>query len=314
MTAGTTFRKPFPLFTLAAATIAAACIAITRSHTFAAQPDVVAWAVTLDLTLTIPLVYYLFVVRSGTARPITIVPVFAIGAAIAAIALPRANQQFLHELRFLVAPLEVVTIVLLVQRVRRGATDDPFVLSVLTAEASMLWYAVAGWTRRADVPAGAQLFTVHKRTGWGSIVAAMMIVIAAESVALHLIVRMWSVRTAWVLTALDLYGIAWLLGDFNALRLRPSYVLHDALHIRYGLRSSITVSRDQIASCEPVRDEAEWKRPGVLKVAMLDAPRLLIRLREPLPARVLLGLRRTVEAIAISPDDDGEAIGALLSA
>lgn len=314
MTATATLRKPLPLFALAATTIAVVCVTITRSHAFATHADVLAWGITFDLTLTIPLLYYLFVVRTGAARAITIAPVFAVGALIAALALPRTNQQFLHELRFLVAPLEVVTIVLLVQRIRRGATDGNFVLAIATSEAAVLWYALGGWWRHADVPPNAQAFTVHRRTGWGSIVAALMLVIVAESIALHLFVQMWSARAAWLFTALDLYGVAWLIGDYNALRLRPSYVLGDALHVRYGLRSTVTVTRDRIVSCEAIRSEAEWKRPGVLKVAMLDAPRLLIRLREPAVARGLLGLRKTIDAIAISPDDDGAAIATLLSA
>jgi len=299
VTGATVIRRPLPLFTAAASFVAIACVTLVRTRAFARNPDVVAWGVTFDLTLTIPLLYYIFVVRRGAARPITIAPVFAIGATIAALALPRANQQFLHDLRFLVAPLEVVTTVLVIRRIRSGKAPDNIAFAFVATELSILKYAFAGWHNRTDVPPNARAFTVHRRSGWGSIVAALMLVIASESIAAHLLVQMWSVRAAW------------LLGDYHALRLRPSFIDGGVLHVRYGLRWSADVALDNIASCEAVRDEAEWKRPRVLKVAMLEAPRYLIRLREPVVARGLAGFRRTIDAIAIAPDDDDALISAV---
>jgi len=254
VTGATVIRRPLPLFTAAASFVAIACVTLVRTRAFARNPDVVAWGVTFDLTLTIPLLYYIFVVRRGAARPITIAPVFAIGATIAALALPRANQQFLHDLRFLVAPLEVVTIVLVIRRIRSGKAPDNIAFAFVATELSILKYAFAGWHNRTDVPPNARAFTVHRRSGWGSIVAALMLVIASESIAAHLLVQMWSVRAAWLLTLLDLYGLAWLLGDYHALRLRPSFIDGGVLHVRYGLRWSADVALDNIASCEAVRD------------------------------------------------------------
>ncbi|HSP35895.1 MAG TPA: hypothetical protein VLU46_16400 [Thermoanaerobaculia bacterium] len=313
MTHASALRKPVPLFSIGAATIAIACVAITRTHAFAQHPDVLAWSVTFDLTLTIPLLYYLFVVRTGAARAITIAPVFAIGAAVAAISLPRGDQQFLHELRFLVVPVEIVTIVLVVQRLRRGESPNHPALAFVATELAILRYAFAGWHRRADVPEGAQPFTVHERSGWGSVVFAFVVIIAAESIAAHLLIQMWSAKAAWLMTAFDIYGALWLLGDYNALRLRPSFLAGDTLHVRYGLRWSVSVPLDRIASCDPIREEAEWKRPGVLKVAMLDAPRFLVRLREPVVAHGIAGLRKTIDAIAVLPDDDSVFTGGRLA-
>jgi hypothetical protein len=51
-----------------------------------------------------------------------------------------------------------------------------------------------------------------------------------------------------------------------------------------------------------VKSEADWKRRGVLKMAMLDEPRYLIRLREPVVAHGLAGLKKTIDAIAVRPD------------
>src|SRR5690349_3691183 len=115
--------RPAQLFALSAAFIAAVCVVLLRSQAFARNPDLIAWAATFDLTLTIPLVYYLAVVRRGHARPITLAPVFVICVAAAARIVPYAQHGFVRELRFVAAALEMVTLALVVQRLaamRRG--------------------------------------------------------------------------------------------------------------------------------------------------------------------------------------------------
>ncbi|HEU4886697.1 MAG TPA: hypothetical protein VFV49_02340, partial [Thermoanaerobaculia bacterium] len=91
-------RRPALLFGMSAAIIVGACIIVLRSHAFTAQPDLAAWGVTFDLTISIPLLYWFFVVRSGKARPLTIVPVFLIGTMIATRLIPGSQQQFLRQL------------------------------------------------------------------------------------------------------------------------------------------------------------------------------------------------------------------------
>src|ERR1700688_2850412 len=112
MPARTATLKPTHVFTLAAATIVTVCATILHSRLFALNPELGAWGVTFDLAITIPLVYYFAVVRTGVAKPITIAPVFVIGVAIAARLIPHGQQAFVRELRWVAAPLELVTLAL----------------------------------------------------------------------------------------------------------------------------------------------------------------------------------------------------------
>ncbi|HEY3056774.1 MAG TPA: hypothetical protein VGK31_12660 [Thermoanaerobaculia bacterium] len=316
-------QRPAYLFATAAAIITASCTAIVRTEVFAANPDVIAWGVTLDLMVTIPLLYYVIIVRTGVARPLTIVPVFVAGAVLAALVLPRAYQQTQHALRLIVAPAEVLLIILLVRKLaamRQSETHgDPLVRfhaaaaqilgkgpasAFVASEVAVMWYAFFGWNRKPDVPHSTRAFTVHERSGWGSVVACIIVLIVAESIGLHLLVQLWSRSAAWIVTSLDTYGLLWLLGDYNALRLRPSILTKERLRIRYGLRWSVDVSRDQIAAVRAASGETDWKRSGVLKVAMIDDPRYIIELREPILAVGLVGMQKKIDAIAIAPDDD----------
>ena len=69
------------------------------------------------------------------------------------------------------------------------------------------------------------------------------------------------------------------------------------------MRLNATIARDNIASIETITDEAQWKRKRTAKLALLDEPKYLIRLREPVVAESLAGIKRTIDSIAILPDD-----------
>jgi hypothetical protein len=288
------------LFALAALGIVSVCVLITRSALFARNADVAAWGVTFDLTLTIPLVYWAIVVRTGNAKPITIAPVFVAGMTVAALVVPRGQQQFLHDLRFISVPLELVTLALVGRRVLRGGNvfGGGRLAAIVNSEVAILGYALFAWrtpSRRVD------------KSGWGSIVVCFLVLIGFESIGVHLLVAHWSAKAAWIVTALDLYGMLWLIGDYHALRLLPTFIAGGVLHVRHGLRWSVDVPLTNIAAIEDA--PAEWKRKGVLKLTLLDDPRYLVRLAEPVAATGLMGIRRMIDTIAVNPDD-AEALAA----
>ena len=317
-------RNRSAAFLLFAIGIVLACAAIVRSRAFAANADVAAWGVTFDLTISIPVLYWFLIVRSGKAPAFSVAPVFLVGAAIAAFLLPRGQQEFLRELKFFAIPAaEVVLIAALVQRLRRmrlesSASADPYIristalraiignaraAEIVASEVSIFYYALFCWRKQPKEVQG-HAFTVHERSGWGTVLACILVLIVAEGIGMHLLLSMWSPVAAWVWTALDVWGVLWLLGDYHALRLRRSSIDDEALHLRQGLRWSVTVPLETIVSVEPVRSEAQWKHKDVLKVAMLDEPRWLISFAEPLVASSMAGIRKEVRAIALLPDDD----------
>ena len=308
---------------MSAAAIVGACVVLLRSQVFATNPDLAAWGITFDLTISIPLLYWFFVVRGGKARPLTIVPVFLIGTMIATRLIPGDQQQFLRQLGWVVVPAaELLLVGALVHRViatrkQRSTSTDPYeriataakalageglVADVVTSEIATFYYALFGWKQQPEPRERA--FTVHERNGWGTILICIYVMIAAEGLAMHLFLSRWSVLAAWSWTALDLWAVLWLLGDYHGLRLRRSWIDDDALHIHYGLRWTVTIPRELIASVDEIRNESEWKRKDVLKLAILDEPRWLITLREPVIARGMAGIRKEIRALAILPDQD----------
>ena len=305
-------------FFVSAFAVIAVCGALVRTRAYAANPDVAAWGITFDLTITIPLLYWFFFVRAGHAKPLTLAPLFIVCTLLASRIVPRDQQTFLRQLAFLAVPLELLIAGAIVQRVRsvgrrkdridiglytRSILGEGRIADVVASELAMLYYAFFCWKREPDAVEGRPI-TFHERSGWGSVVACILVLIAAEGIGMHFLLARWNTFAAWGWTILDVWGAVWLIGDHHALRTRRSSLDGDALHIRLGLRWSVTVALSNIASIEAVHDEREWKRRGTMKIALLEAPRWLVTLREPVVARGLAGLRKEVHALALLPDDE----------
>lgn len=310
----------FP-FLVSAAVVVAVCAALVRSEAFARNPDLAAWGITFDLTITVPLLYWVFLVRTGAAPAMTIAPLFVLCTFLAAAVLPRGHQQFLRDLtRFAVPAAEALLAGAIVHRYRTSREGSPVrrvlgdnrIADVVEAELLMLTYAFGGWRMKAAQTRG-RAITFHERSGWGTILAGIFVLLTAEGIGMHLLLAQWSAKAAWAWTALDLWAAAWLLGDYQALRLRRSSLTAETLDVRLGLRWEVSVPLTAIASIEPIRSENEWKRRDVLKAAILDEPRWLVVLRKPVVARGLAGLRKEIRAVALLPDQD-DAISELRNA
>ena len=306
-------RAPSARFLAAASFVVAICAVLLRTQAYARNPDVAAWGITFDLTLTIPLLYWFFVVRPGKAPVMTLAPLFVVCTIAATALIPRGQQQFVRDLgRFAVPVAEIGLVGAIVHRMRRrergenairALLGDTRVADVVEAELSMVYYAFLGWRKKPAETAG-RAFTFHERSGWGTVLVCIFVLIAAEGLGMHLLLARWTPYAAWGWTFLDVWGVIWLLGDYHALRLRRSELTADALHIRFGMRWSVTVPLTSIESIEPIHNEKQWKRRDVLKVAMLEEPRYLVVLREPIVARGLAGLRKEIRALALLPDDE----------
>jgi hypothetical protein len=260
-------------FLLSATFVAALCALVLRSSLFARNPEIAAWGVTFDLTITIPLLYWFFAVRTKKAPPMTLAPPFVICTLIASAVAP---SPFARDLgRFAVPLAEIALVGAIVHRIRqrrgenaiRAVLGNGRIAEVVESELQMLYFAFCGWRKKPS-----DGFTFHERSGWGAILAGILLLIVAEGIGMHLLFGMWSPYAAWGWTMLDVWGVIWLLGDYQALRLRRSTVDGDALRIRLGLRWAIDVPLASIAAIESIESQAQWKRRDVLKVAILDEP------------------------------------------
>jgi len=301
MTATLIARRPLVFLGVAACAVAAEC-AVVASHGFSLHPLSFSAAVIFDLVVALPAAYWLLVVRAGAARPRTLVPVVLAGIAVAAALLP-AERGLLRGLRFLAIPAEVALVVAALRRFSgargdlpdrlRAALGDTLPARLAANELAMLGLAFFSWRSRPEPGT----LSVHRRSGWTAVCVAALFISLPETAGLHLLIARWSTSAAWVATALAAYGVVWLLGDLRALHLRGVSVSEGLLRIRIGVRREADVPLWSIAAIE------EGALPGAERLAVLGAPVLTLRLREPAYVRSLFGRARRASALALQIDD-----------
>ena len=319
-------RAHTPLLTLglSLAAIYGVALAIVSRLSQIERPGVIAGALTLDLTVLVPVLYYLLMVRWRGWPAITIVPVFIGSVALAGRLIPDSQHHVLDLMGYGAAVAEVAVVAIIVHKtfqLRRAYRDRksagldvyaglrqsarPLLGSVagnvLAYEVAVFYYLVFGWRRAGE--AGPGSFTYHREIAYGAVVGAVMMAGVVELVAVHLLVKLWSSLAAWILSGISAYALFWLIGDTHAIRLRPIQVSDTMLHIRLGLRWTIDVPRKLIDRIGAVGEPLPRSTPGYLKALLLGAPNCRIELGAPVEALGPYGLVRRVKTIDLRVDD-----------
>lgn len=323
-------RPPLIAFALLATGIYAAAVAAVRTRSAWEHPDVVRAGLLLDLLVVVPLAYWLLPVRRGGLPPRTLVTVFLLSLAGAALVLPEQRAILLRSKELLAIPLEIGLVTWIAVRVvrwarRAGKAETEDVLERLRAvgreilplgraadaisfEMAVLYYSLLSWRSHPRVPPAGEVFSCHRKSGYGAIVFALLIITAAEAIPLHILVSRWSPAAAWILTALSAYGMLWFVGDWRAARLRPIVLEEDTLWIRTGLRWSVRVPRAQIAA---VHAKQPRGADACLRAAFPNGPALWIELAEPATAQGPYGIERQVRWIKLGVDEPRNLLTAL---
>lgn len=321
------------LFLALAAAILGVEYAVVHGSAFAARPDLFSLAVAFDIHIFIPILYYLLAVRRGGLPLVSIMPVLLASGVAAGLILPAEHARAADLLGLAVVPLELGIIAYVIRNVirlrrsmlamgiedtvdrlryvMRGLVGNSRLSEVMVAEIAVWYYALFSW--RAVAPAGARRFSYHRRSAYGSMVAAMAMATVVEGAGVHALAASWSPAVAWINTAMSAYMLVLLVADFRAACLRPLSVAGGLLRLRIGLRWSADIPVAEIASIGTPSREAAARRKakGMLNGTLGGRPTLLITLRAPTVVTGPFGIRRSVTEILLGADDPVGLRGAL---
>lgn len=321
------------LFVFLAAVIYGCSTFVVSRLPYARHADLVAVGVLVDMTIVLPAAFFLLFLRrrQSVAR---LLPVFLVSLAVAAAILPARYSGPVSRVRFLALPAEFGLIGYLLWRARQtfarhsNQTSETDILAalqescavvfpnrrlarMLAYEAGVLYYALFAWFSPRPQQ-GSSSFSYHRRSGYGVLVAAVMMVAGMEIVGAHFLLPMWSVRAAWALTALELYGMIWIIDDYQAIRLRPMILEEEAIEVRMGLRWNVRIPYAQIARLSvPGKDIPRKRSAGYLQAAVLVHPQLILELRSPALAAGAYGIDKTITRVGIGVDDAARLRAAL---
>ena len=182
-----------------------------------------------------------------------------------------------------------------------------FGVEAIVSEFSTIYYAFFSWRKKPLHPQGFRAYSYHIKCGWLSIMVTLMMVLAIETVAIHLLVERYSSLGAWILTGLSIYSVFWLIGDYRAMLFRPILVNDDSLKLRIGMRWAADIPRENISSVAINKQLDPEKKNALLAVAF-GSPNLVVNLKEPTKIQGIMGFKKTAQKIYLSVDEKDEFV------
>jgi hypothetical protein len=238
------------LFVALAATVYAAVFFVSRTHAAALHAGAIGLGAACDLTITVPALYYLLLVRPGHSSWMALVAVTLAGARAAGFLLSAAEQTYLPPLRWLGAPLEIWVVLTVARRLRRMASGGDAVTRIREAadavfrygwaaelvatEVAVFYYALFAWRARPQSAPGQRAFGLAEASGYGMFSILLIMAAAGEGVPLHLLLRSWSQAGAWIFTGLGIYSFVWMVALRRSLTLRPVLIGSETVLLQVG--------------------------------------------------------------------------------
>jgi len=326
----TTLRLPLVArpagFAAIAALVYAAAFFVLSALPGSSNPTLLASALTVDLVVLVPLAYYVLLVR-GQGWPVaTIAPVILASLYGAHVLIPDAHDELLTVLLPAIALFELAVTGVVLYSVGRGVQslrgmkgagtvdfldelkrgfrakiDVRVAADIVASEIGMLYYAFGTWRKTPPTP-GNGVFPYHKTSSYGAILAGILIAATVEIIGGHFLLMMWSPVAAWIHLGLAVYGVIWLVGDYRAMRYRPTRVQDGQIAIRCGLRWEVDLPREQVHSVSAPTRGIE-NRDDYLALSASMKPDLILELGIPETVDGHYGITRKARYLGVSVDD-----------
>lgn len=299
---------------------------LPQTDLFLHQPDQLSIGILLDLCITLPIVYFLFI-RNTSVSKVTILYVAVIGLILAGFILPDDQQELLNQVKHIAIPLLEVGIVSSVFfkfrklrwtfKTKQGRTPDFYdsilrsceelfpgiVGKLLATEISVIYYLFAPKSKKENDDLA---FSYYEKSGIISVIGVFIFLLILETLVVHLLVAEWNNIMAWIITGAGSYTGLQILSIARSMKHRHVIIDKDTrlLHLRFGFSSQVSIPIDEIQSIELTR-----KTPGDEEIVALspfhifDPHNMIIRLNRELTLFRIYGLKKNFSTILFYIDE-----------
>jgi len=299
-------------------------VALTQSSILKGN-DTLSLAITVDLLLTIPIVYFLLI-RKTTIPKSTVILALFIGLIIGSFFLPTENQTYLSLFKSWGLPLiELCIITLVIFKIRsaiiqykklKGTMPDFFtalkstcysifpknLAMIVTTEIAVIYYGFLNWSKQEIKE---NEFTYHIKSGSPALLYVLILIISVEAVAIHFLLALWSEVIAWILTALSAYTAIQVFGLARSLSKRPIVVGQHKLTLKYGILNEVDIPYSDIEVIEQSRKPLD---KNLLNISLsplgeLESHNMIIYLKKEHQLIGLYGLKKKFKVITLYVDE-----------
>ena len=297
-------------------------ILLANSSMFIMEPNASAIGITIDLLLTIPLLYFLLIRKTKIPKT-TVVPFLVLGVLVCSAVLPLENQHYLTLFKTWILPVvEISILVYAVYSVRKGIASYklnkqgsldfftnlkngcyeilPRRIAIFFAfEVATFYYGFLYWKKRE---LRENEFSYHRDSATLSTLFAFIMIIGIETFVFHLLLMMWSPLAAWIFTVLSIYTAIQLFGFLRSMIKRPMAIENNTLHLYYGLMNETHIDLEKISSVELTSSDLEYTKE-LRKFSFLDSPNVILHLKTQHTMEGLYGFKKNYRSLAIYVDN-----------
>lgn len=297
------------------------CIVISFSSKFRLHPEQLSIAITLDMLVTAPLLYFLLI-RNSAISKMTVLRVFIVGILLAGMIFNNQSNLFLHIVKVWISPvIECVVICMVLRKfyyanreykanagkgknatyyidffshcrtVLKEVTGGEKAGNILSSEVAVFYYAFfSKKTKQAD---NSSSFQSYKKNGVLLLLVTFLCLFLIETAAMHFLIRIWSTKAAWILTTLSFYTCLQLFAHIKAVKARPVTIDGHLLQLRNGLAGDATVLISNIEKIELTGKMV----PGKLVVKLgltktLEEHNVALYLKQPVLVTRFFGIQK----------------------
>jgi hypothetical protein len=303
-------------------------VLLSKSTFLVDNPAIGSFAITFDLLITAPLVYYLLI-RKSKIPVTTVVPILIVGLVVGTYVLPIENQYYLNLFKIWGLPIvELFVLSFVIIKVRRsvntykqkkqGNTDFYSTLKetcselipqklvpFLCTEIAVIYYGFLNWKKHSPKT---NEFTYHKNSGTTALIWAIIFMVLVETFVLHILLVRWSNLAAWILSALSIYTAIQLFGFLKSLSQRPITISNNNLIVRYGILAETEIKLQDIdlieLSTSDLKSDKQTKKLSAF--GELESHNTIIKLKKEYSLFGLYGIRKKFTNLALYLDDKNE--------
>lgn len=287
--------------------------------------DKLSFAITVDLLLSVPLVYFLLIRKTQISKT-TVIPVMFIGLLIGSYFMPKEDQTYLFFFKTWIFPIiEVSVFTFLIIKVRdkiknfresEGSAPDFYtilkstcyeilpkrVVMIIVTEIAVFYYSFISWKTK---PLLENEFSYHKQSGTQALFGAFILIIIIETIAFHFLLALWSIVLAWVLTILSIYTTVQVFGFAKSLSKRPILLNNNSLTLKYGILNETEISfldieKIEISNRLPIKD---LSLAMLSPIAKFENHNVLIYLNNENEIVNLYGMKKKFKVIGVFFDE-----------
>lgn len=277
---------------------------------------------TLDFCLSLPLLYGIVIYKTSIPKT-TVVPVFLLGVVLSTWLIPGEEQGVLDGIKTWCLPLVELTVmayvlykVFQIRKLYKAQESTDFYSQVLgvtealfpkrishfmAAELSVPYYCF-GMRKQRDLKA--EEFSYHKKSGTTTVLWAFLMIILVETFVMHLLLSLWSILAAWILTILSLYTCLQILGLIRSMVRRPIEIKDQYLWLKYGTFGDAKVDLSNIKALRVLAyNERTDNATPFSFLKDLEHPNVLLELEENVTLSLAFGLKKETKKVVFFVDE-----------